>query len=142
MESEAEMNNREIKFRAYDEEMEEYFYSDKPDDIHFFEFKDGKLTGFAIREPKQGSDPMEPPEPYCDEYPVEQFTGLHDKNAWEGDRITFIPKDCSTKIPQKAVVIYSERRACFIANSDAWFIPLHECRNIEIIGNIHTEEKP
>ncbi len=65
-------------------------------------------------------------------------TGRKDKKStkiYEGDRITFIPKDCSTKIPQKAVVTYCEQRACFIASSEAWLIPLYKCRNIEVIGN-------
>lgn len=81
---------REIKVRAWDEEAEYMFYSDKQEDEYFFEFHNGKLRGYAIRPPKPSSDPMEPPEPYCDDYPVEQYTGLHDKNGkeldwWEGD---------------------------------------------------------
>lgn len=69
---------------------------------------------------------------------VGQETGLKDKNLWGGDIITFTPRDHSTDIPQKAVVKYCEKRACFVASSDAWLIPLHNCRNIEIIGSIHT----
>ena len=73
--------NRTLKFRAWDEQIEEYFYSDVSNEIHFFEFKGGILYGFAIRPPRPSIDPMEPPEPYCDEYPVEQFTGLCDKEG-------------------------------------------------------------
>ncbi len=84
---------REHKYRAWDDDAEHMFYSDKPEDDYFFAFKDNKpysLRGFAIRPPRSSNDPMEPPEPYCDDFPVEQSTGLKDKNGkdldwWEGD---------------------------------------------------------
>ena len=82
--------SREIKFRAWDEEAELMFYSDNLPDDYFFEFTDGTLRGYAIRPPRASSDPMEPPEPYCNDYPVEQYAGLNDKNGkdldwWQGD---------------------------------------------------------
>ena len=76
---------QEIKVRAWDEEAEHMFYSDKQEDDYFFEFHNGKLRGYAIRPPKPSSDPMEPPEPYCDDYPIEQCTGL--KDWYAGDII-------------------------------------------------------
>ncbi len=81
---------KQVKFRAWDDDTEYMFYSDKSEGDYFFEFKDGKLKGFAIRPPKGSDDPMEPPEPYCDEFPVMQYTGLKDKkkdltDVHEGD---------------------------------------------------------
>lgn len=73
---------REIKFRSWDEESERMFYSDSEEDrdVYFFEFKDEVLRGFAIRPPQPSSDPMEPDEPYCDDYDVMQYTGVKDKH--------------------------------------------------------------
>lgn len=73
---------RDIKYRAWDCEVEHMFYSDKPEGEYFFEFIDGKLEGLAIRPPESLSIDA-PPEPWSESYPVEQFTGLCDKNGKE-----------------------------------------------------------
>ena len=60
---------RKIKFRAWDKEAGEFVYSDREYDDAFFEFKDGTLKAFRIREKPYGppeervySDELEPPE--------------------------------------------------------------------------------
>jgi hypothetical protein len=88
--------NRKIKVRAYDEDAETMFYSDKLEDDYFFAFDEkGILKGYAIRPPRLSDDPLEPTESHCDIYPTMDYTGLLDKNGkdldwWEDDlfRIT------------------------------------------------------
>ncbi len=84
--------SRPIKFRAWDSEEEEMYFSDEDYGHHFFEFKNGQLHCFAIREPSPGhgySSLYEPPEPTCEEIDnPTQFTGLFSKDGkkiWEGD---------------------------------------------------------
>ena len=151
---------RPIEFRVWDEEVEEFFYSDQKEDDYFFEFDNGILKGFAIRFPKFSSDILEPPEPYTDDYPVEQFTGLYDSTKWEqllneeqeqwvrsGNK----PSDWKgRKIFEGDVdnhgseVVYDSDCACFALHKEHW--PVHkffyelseeEKDNLEIIGNIH-----
>ena len=71
---------------------------------------------------------------------IGQYTGRKDKNGkeiWGGAIITFIPSDGSTNIRQKAVVYYCEKRTAFCVKSNAWDMPLFNCKEIDIIGNIH-----
>lgn len=127
--------SREIKFRSWDDDAELMFYSDNPPDDYFFEFKDGKLKGFAIRPPRPSSDSMEPPEPYCDDFPVMQYTGFKDKNgveSYQGDKISAFGysnwvidwHDNGWKLKQDWVSHWTE-------------IP----KDFVIIGNIHDKEK-
>ena len=82
---------RIIKVRAWDEDAEHMFYSDKPEDDYFFEFMDGNLRGFAIRPPRGSDNPMEPPEPYVDDFPIMQFTGfiVENREIYEKDIVKF-----------------------------------------------------
>ena len=128
---------RNIRFRAWDEEFEEWFYSDKPDDIHFFEFVDGTLRGFAIRPPRASDDPMEPSEPYCDDYDPFEFTGLKDKNGveiYEGDMLdggTYV--DGETKPPSIVQYIVTP----YISGFDFGQAPASHFA--QVIGNIHED---
>ena len=128
---------REIKFRAWDEEFEEMFYSDKRDDVHFFEFNSkGKLRGYAIRGPKSGDDPLEPPEPYCDDYPVQQFTGLLDKQGkeiYEGDKL-FNPADSYPYY----IIKWNEKECWFELDENGEKLSKYQLSNYwTIIGNIY-----
>ena len=120
---------REIKFRAWDEEEEHFFYSNDTAGDHFFEFVDGILRGFAIRPPVSSSDPMEPPEPYCDDYPVEQSTGLH----WKNDILE------SEDGLRKYIVTYSDKQCKWWLKGigRAWSDPEPIWSEYKYIGNIH-----
>lgn len=125
----------EIKVRAWDEYTEYMFYSDKPEDDYFFAFNEqGVLRGFVIRPPRPSSDPMEPPEPYTDDYPVMLFIGLHGRNnveIYEGDILKYydasVPKGTN---PQKSTTVcWSKGNAGFKG-----------CFRGEVIGTIHDPE--
>jgi hypothetical protein len=129
---------REKKVRAWDEELEEWFYSDKPDDIHFFEFVNGTLRGFAIRPPRASDDPMEPPEPYCDDYDPLEFTGLHDRHGveiYEGDIVVHYNPVLDEGYEDR--MKYKTEATLFNLQVMS---PERRIR-LEVIGNIH-EEKP
>ena len=80
----------DYKFRAWDEELEVFYYSDVESDEYVFGITDGKLGCWAI-ETITPSDPMEAPYPDSREVgPVEMFTGRKDVNnirAYQGDMV-------------------------------------------------------
>lgn len=69
------------------------------------------------------------------------FTGRKDKNGkveiYKGSIITFLPEDFSTTIRQIAEVYYCVKRSAFCVKSKAWNMPLFNCKQIEVIGNVH-----
>jgi len=87
---EKKRGDRMIKFRAWDPDVNEFVFSQNYYDEAYFEFKDGTLKAFAIRETQIG-----PPEEWLssDELePVEQWTGFQDskgQDVYEGDILTF-----------------------------------------------------
>ena len=66
-----------------------------------------------------------------DPFGLEILKNLRNENI----DITFIPIDGSTDKPQKAKVVYDEKRAVFCAKSRVWNIPLYLCNGIEIHEN-------
>ncbi len=73
---------------------------------------------------------------------VGQGRGIDDKDneIYDGDTISFLPKDGSSEnIQQVAVVYYCEKREMTCVKSKAWDCPLFNCKDIEVIGNIHNK---
>ena len=128
---------RPIKFRAFDKDVGEWFYSDKEYDDHFFEFNRGALICFGIGE---GAGSMYEP-PSAESYecePVEQFTGLSDKNGveiYEGDVVG------RNNYIEIGAVVYED--SCFIVDRPTghqneyieW--PTEFFVDCEVIGNIY-----
>lgn len=145
---------RDIKFRAWDEECEQMFYSDKEYDDHFFEFKDGNLQCFRIDEAPATID--EPAYPIC--VPLDnlmQFTGLVDakgKEIWEGDKVKltgddfFSNESFSTDRTEdeswEFFGVVKMNLACWLVeNEDGLCITFLEVESedleVEVIGNIY-----
>lgn len=90
---------REIKFRAYDPETEEWYYSDKEYDDHWFEFKEGKLICFGVSEnPGTIHEP-----PYPESYECEDVKEYVGRGIYEGDIV--VDAYASTK---PGVICYNE----------------------------------
>ena len=107
-----------IKVRAYDWEAEEFIYSDQDYDDAFFEFKDGTLKAFRIRERDYG-----PPEEraYADELEDPQvWTGLNNKNGkaiYEGDILQHSYFHIYSENMDITVVFWADNRAGFCVPS-------------------------
>lgn len=114
-----------IKFRAWDPDVNEFVFSQNYYDEAYFEFKDGTLKAFAIRETRIG-----PPEEWLssDELePVEQWTGFQDskgQDVYEGDILTF-----PNTITKPFIIEWDNDRGEFTK-----WLPRNR---VTIIGNIH-----
>jgi uncharacterized phage protein (TIGR01671 family) len=126
---------RDIKFRAWDEEIEEMIYSDKFDDYHAFSFNDnGRLVCYSWTDPLPSPDPLEPPQPESYEIKnIMQYIGKMDKNGKEiyvGDIVQ------AEGVSTVYEVRYSEE-------DSGWYpfvslrISGYTSMVFEIIGNIH-----
>lgn len=117
--------NREIKFRGKSVNTDEWIYGGYYFDGMFpfiVATENGRYVFYGVHPDTVG-----------------QYTGL--KETCSGDIITFVPSDGSTKVKQKVTILYDENRACFMADSNAWYIPLHKCRQVKVIGTIHDKEQ-
>ena len=133
------MENRPIKFRAWDEDEERFVYSDKSYDEHWFEFlEDGPLKAFGLAKTAGSID--EPPGFTSRELePVQEFTGLHDRNGkeiWEGD-IVFDP----SRHGGKKVVQWNGGLAKFQFDKMLGY-DLCQSSLYEVIGNIYENPEP
>ncbi len=119
-----------LKVRAYDEEAEHMFYSDKKEGEYFFEFNDaGELRGYAIRPPRPSPDPMEPPEPYCDDYPVDLCTTLTDINT------TNIYQNDILEWQGYKLKVHWGKHARFMVDKDNMTIAT--AQQSQVVGNMH-----
>ncbi len=124
---------REIKVRAYDQEAGLMIYSDQEYDNYFFEFKDGKLRAFVIKE--DVGTLHEPPEPYCEELDnLMETICLNDKNDKE-----IYEEDIVRIIEDRGDNIYSDlfNLDHTVEYREGCFYPICEepSEDFEIIGN-------
>lgn len=128
---------RDVRFRAWDSECEEMFYSDKEYDDRFFEFKDGNLFCFTIIENGDAGSIHEPPSPFCEKLDnLMQFTGIKDKNGnevWEGDIIKKGSARFSVEFRDGAFEIIGINIVSVARLS-------RDYRDIEVIGNIYEQK--
>lgn len=103
---------KEHIFKSWDSKVEEWFYSDKEYDDHFFEFKNGVLKCFGITANSFYPDFYE-----C-ELPV-QFTGEKNKQGermFEGDIVNYyytIFRSCGRTVNRDGTGIIIFDEACF-----------------------------
>jgi uncharacterized phage protein (TIGR01671 family) len=130
------MENREIKFRAWDIESSEMIYTDKDKDRRdfFFSFSEGELNLLIS---------VEDSYPEKREIHLMQFTCMFDKNnnlIYEGDIVQRNETGCEGSYISKYVVIFKENYfglkiiQSHIFKKGAVIRNMDDC---EIIGNIH-----
>lgn len=129
---------RPTKYRAFDKEAEQFFYTDQVYDEHYFEF-DQKGNLIAYRIDYDAGTFHEPPEPHAEQIEdTQQFIGRKDKNGkeiFEGD----ICKTEKEFEPGEFVGFVDWHNGCFWLESQNEGMPFHIFNDgdCEIIGNIY-----
>ena len=122
------MNQRPLKFRAWDKLAKRFIYPDKGYQGHYVLDLNGRFQNL-----QNGSG--------GDEYLVQQFTGLYDKNKkpiYEGDRVRF---GYTKNEDFFGEVVWLEDRASYgvrYENITETFedVPMSHMKYFEVVGNI------
>ena len=119
------MNNRQLKFRAWDTLAKKFTYPDKGYQGHYVLTLNGEFWNL-----QNGSG--------GDEYIVQQFTGLKDSkwvDIYEGDivRGKFFDTEYRHLKTVNSKVVWIERYACFNIGIEEW---RYSGERVTIIGNI------
>jgi len=119
---------REIKFRAWSKKEEKY-YNEVGFHRSIIMWNDG------YKKDAMGALTVAP---VFENYIIEQYTGLKDKNGkevYEGDIIKADIREYS--IMTMGVIVYSNDLTSYCNLNDGGFTMLMRLRDIKIIGNIH-----
>jgi uncharacterized phage protein (TIGR01671 family) len=124
------MQNRQLKFRAWDKLAKKFTYPDKGYQGHYVLTLNGQFQNL-----QNGSG--------GDEYVVQQWTGLRDSKGvdiYEGDivRGKFLDTEYRHLKTINSEVVWVERYACFNIGMEEW---RYSGERVTIIGNVFENSK-